>query len=112
MQAVAYTNLNPNTNRSIDAAFGYSLRVHDRHGIFLITRNGNTINLDFNYLFTSILKLFVKDVTRNFVPNTKQLERFSMRQSLRLVLKVKPFKIFTAIHNSINLVGSEDRTFN
>jgi hypothetical protein len=27
------------------------------------------------------------------------LERFSMRQSLRLVLKVKPFKIFTAIHN-------------
>ena len=23
-----------------------------------------------------------------------------MRQSLRLVLKVKPFKIFTAIHNS------------
>jgi hypothetical protein len=35
-----------------------------------------------------------------------------MSKGLRLVLKVKPFKIFTAIHNSINLVGSEDRTFN
>ena len=35
-----------------------------------------------------------------------------MRQCLRLVLKVKPFKIFTAIHNSINLVGSEGIHFN
>ena len=79
MQAVAYTNLNPNTNRSIDAAFGYSLRVHDRHGIFLITRNGNTINLDFNYLFTSILKPFVKDVTRNFV---RKQELVCIRENL------------------------------
>ena len=35
-----------------------------------------------------------------------------MKQSLSLVLKVKPFKIFTAIHNSINLVGSEVTHFN
>ena len=27
-------------------------------------------------------------------------------------VKVKPFKIFTAIHNSINLVGSEVTHFN
>ena len=44
-----------------------------------------------------------------------------MRQTLRykggilllgLVLKVKPFKIFTAIHNSKIFVRSEDRAFN
>lgn len=33
-------------------------------------------------------------------------------ESLGLVLKVKPFKSFTAIHNHINWVGSEDRIFN
>ena len=31
---------------------------------------------------------------------------------LGLVLKVKPFKIFTAIHNSKIFVRSEDRAFN
>ena len=61
----------------------------------------NAINLNFNYFFASILEPFLKDVIRNLVLNTKRMERFSTRQSLRLVLKVKPFKIFTAIHNSI-----------
>ena len=32
--------------------------------------------------------------------------------SLGLVLKVKTFKIFTAIHNSINWIGSEGIHFN
>ncbi|HCY68702.1 MAG TPA: hypothetical protein DHV19_00495 [Bacteroides cellulosilyticus] len=72
----------------------------------------NAINLNFKYFFASILEPFLKDVIRNLVLNTKRLERFSMRQSLSLVLKVKPFKIFTAIHYSINWVASEDRTFN
>jgi len=72
----------------------------------------NAINPDFNYFFASILEPFLKDVISNIVLNTKQLERFSMRKRLRLVLKIKPFKIFTAIHNSINWVGNEDRTFN
>ena len=36
-------------------------------------------------------------VERIFEALDKQ-KRFSMRQSLGLVLKVKPFKIFTAIH--------------
>ncbi|HAT99683.1 hypothetical protein GAZ87_21935 [Phocaeicola vulgatus] len=58
----------------------------------------STINLDFNYFFPGIPVPFLKDVIRNFVLNTKRLERFSMRQSLGLVLKVKSFKIFTAIH--------------
>ena len=34
-----------------------------------------------------------------------------MRQSLRLVLKVKPFKIFTAIHTIHFLICSEGRDF-
>ena len=72
----------------------------------------STINLDFNYFFSSVLKPFLEDVIRDVVLQTKRLERFSMRQSLGLVLKVKPFKIFTAIHNSINLVGSEVTHFN
>ena len=59
-----------------------------------------------------LLKPFLENVIRDFVLDTKRLERFSMRQSLRLVLKVKPFKIFTAIHNSINWVGSEGTHFN
>ncbi|RGS52938.1 hypothetical protein DWX87_15355 [Bacteroides uniformis] len=67
-------------------------------GFFLMTDYWNTINLDFNYFFTGIPVPFLKDVIRNFVLNTKRLERFSMRQSLGLVLKVKPFKIFTTIH--------------
>lgn len=50
----------------------------------------STINLDFNYFFPGILEPFLKDVI---------LERLSMRQSLGLVQKVKPFKIFTAIHD-------------
>lgn len=41
----------------------------------------------------------------NFVLNTKRLEGFSMRQNLALRLKVKPFKIFAAIHNSKILFG-------
>ena len=49
---------------------------------------------------------------KDFVLDTKRLERFSMRQCLALVLKVKPFKIFTAIHNAINWVGSEGTHFN
>ena len=73
---------------------------------------GSTINLNLNYFFASILKPFLENVIRDFVLDTKRLERFSMRQSLGLVLKVKPFKIFTAIHNSINLVGSEVIYFN
>ncbi len=73
---------------------------------------GSTINLNLNYFFASILKPFLENVIRDFVLDTKRLERFSMRQSLGLVLKVKPFKIFTAIHNSINLVGSEVTHFN
>ena len=72
----------------------------------------STINLDFNYFFASILKPFLENVIRDFVLDTKRLERFSMRQCLALVLKVKPFEIFTAIHNSINLVGSEGTHFN
>ena len=72
----------------------------------------STINLNLNYFFASILKPFLENVIRDFVLDTKRLERFSMRQSLGLVLKVKPFKIFTAIHNSINLVGSEVTHFN
>ncbi|RGS91273.1 hypothetical protein DWX66_18240 [Phocaeicola vulgatus] len=69
-------------------------------GFFLMTNCRSTINLDFNYFFPGIPVPFLKDVIRNFVLNTKRLERFSMRQSLGLVLKVKPFKIFTAIHKS------------
>lgn len=45
-------------------------------------------------------KKLTENVIREFVLDIKQLERFSMSQSLALVLKVKPFKIFTAIHNS------------
>ncbi|EHH00404.1 hypothetical protein HMPREF9441_01641 [Paraprevotella clara YIT 11840] len=60
----------------------------------------------------SILKPLLENVIRDFVLDTKRLEGFSMKQSLGLVLKVKPFKIFTAIHNSINLVGSEGIHFN
>ncbi|MBD9108864.1 MAG: hypothetical protein EGQ74_01395 [Bacteroides nordii] len=67
-------------------------------GFFLMTDYRSTINLDFNYFFPDIPVPFLKDVIRNFVLNTKRLERFSMRQSLGLVLKVKTFKIFTAIH--------------
>ena len=59
-----------------------------------------------------LLKPFLENVIRDFVLDTKRLERFPMRQRLGLVLKVKPFKIFTAIHNSINLVGSEVTHFN
>ena len=59
-----------------------------------------------------LLKPFLENVIRDFVLDTKRLERFSMRQSLGLVLKVKPFKIFTALHSSINLVGSEVTHFN
>ena len=62
----------------------------------------STVNLDFNYFFAGILKPFLENVIRDFVLDTKRLEGFSMRQSLTLVLKVKPFKIFTAIHNAIN----------
>ena len=53
-----------------------------------------------------------RNVIRDFVLDTKRLERFSIRQCLRLVLKVKPFKIFTAIHNFIFLIRSEDSPFN
>ena len=60
----------------------------------------STINLNLDYFFSSILKPFLENVIRNFILDTKRLERFSMRQSLGLVLKVKPFKIFTAIHKS------------
>ncbi|RJX08935.1 hypothetical protein DWW74_00035 [Bacteroides sp. AF17-1] len=67
-------------------------------GLFLMTDYRSTTNLDFNYFFPGIPVPFLKDVIRNFVLNAKRLERFSMRQSLGLVLKVKPFKIFTAIH--------------
>ena len=59
-----------------------------------------------------LLKPFLENVIRDFVLDTKRLERFPIRQCLGLVLKVKPFKIFTAIHNSINLVGSEVTHFN
>ena len=72
----------------------------------------STINLNLNYFFANILKPFLEDVIRDVVLQTKRLERFSMRQCLALVLKVKPFKIFTAIHNSINWVGSEVTHFN
>ena len=48
--------------------------------ILFIVDNRDTVNLDFNYFFANILKLFKK--------------------------------IFTAIHNSINFVCSEDKTFN
>ena len=37
-----------------------------------------------------LLKPFLENVIRDFVLDTKRLERFSMRQSLGLVLKVKP----------------------
>ena len=73
---------------------------------------GSTINLNLNYFFASILKPFLEDVIRDVVLQTKRLERFSMRQCLGLVLKIKSFKIFTAIHNAINLVGSEGTHFN
>lgn len=53
--------------------------------------------------FASILKPCLENVIRDFILDTKRLERFSMRQCLTLVLKVKPFKTFTAIHNSITL---------
>jgi len=36
-----------------------------------MTNCRSTINLDFNYFFTGILVPFLKDVIRNFVPNTK-----------------------------------------
>ena len=44
----------------------------------------STINLDFNYFFSSVLKPFLENVIRDFVLDTKRLERFSMRQSLGL----------------------------
>ena len=59
-----------------------------------------------------LLKPFLENVIRDFVLDTKRLERFSMRQSLGLVLKVKPFKIFTAIHNLLILVRSKVIPFN
>ena len=49
----------------------------------------STINLDFNYFFPGIPVPFLKDVIRNFVLNTKRLERFSMRQSI--IRKTKCF---------------------
>ncbi len=44
----------------------------------------------------------------NFIPQTEGLQRFSMRQKLTLVLKVKPFKfepLFECLHteNFINV---------
>ena len=59
-----------------------------------------------------LLKPFLENVIRDFVLGTKRLERFPMRQSLGLVLKVKPFKIFTAIHNLLILVRSKVIPFN
>lgn len=80
--------------------------------LFLMANHGSTINPDFNHFFPSILEPFLKDVIRNLVLDTKRLERLSMRQSLGPVLKVKTFKIFTTIHNSMNLIGSEVIPFN
>lgn len=80
--------------------------------ILFIVDNRDTVNLDFNYFFANILKPLLKNVIRNFVFNTKRLERFAMRQSPCLVLKAKPFKIFTAIHDSKIFVCNEDKTFN
>ena len=57
--------------------------------------SGVPVNLNFNYFFAGILKPFLENVIRDFVLDTKRLEKFSMRQSFGLVLKVKPFKIFT-----------------
>lgn len=79
---------------------------------FLMSKRRSTIILNCNYFFPSILEPFLKNVIRSFILNTKRLEGFYMRQSLSLVLKVKPFQFFTAIHNFINLVGSEVITFN
>ena len=72
----------------------------------------STINLNLNYFFADILKPFLENVIRDFVLDTKRLERFSMRKCLALVLKVKPFEIFTAVHNAINLIGSKVIPFN
>ena len=75
----------------------------EENGCFpsLVDQNPNiALLIVINYFFPGILEPFLKDVIRNFVFNTKRLERFSIRQGLGLVLKVKPFKIFTAIHKS------------
>lgn len=88
------------------------MRLVTSLGILLIVGNWNTIDPDFNYFFANILKPLLKNVIRNFVFNTKRLERFAMRQSPCLVLKAKPFKIFTAIHDSKIFVCNEDKTFN
>ncbi len=112
MQPITDTNVNPYTNRSVITAFGYWLRLITTLVFFRMANLRSTINLNCNYFFPSILEPFLKNVIRNFILNTKRLEGFSMRKSLSLVLKVKTFQIFTAIHNSINLVGSEVITFN
>ncbi|OUO62311.1 hypothetical protein B5F71_19675 [Bacteroides sp. An269] len=72
----------------------------------------STVNLNLNYFFAGILKPFLENVIRDFILGTKRLERFPMRQCLGLVLKVKPFKIFTAIHNLLILVRSKVIPFN
>ena len=111
MQSAAHADVNPDTDRDA-AAFLCGFRLIADLVFFLIGYHGSTVNLYFNYFFTGILIPFLKDVVRNVVPDTERLEGFSMRQGLCLVLKVKPFEIFTAVHNHINFVRGEGRTFN
>lgn len=53
-----------------------------------------------NEAYKASLNHFRKNVIRNLVLQAKGLEGFFLEQCHGLALKVKPFKIFTAIHNS------------
>ena len=96
MQSITDTNVNPYANGIAITTLGYKLGVITSLSFLLMSNHRSTLNLNFDYFFSSILKPFLKDVIRDIVLNREPLERFPMRQSLGLVLKVKPFKIFAA----------------
>ena len=79
------------------APAGTVLIKEDGHFLKFIARGMHGHN-DGHFLILYILTPFLENVVRNLVLQTKGLEGLAMRQSLRPVLKVKPFQIFAAIH--------------
>ena len=97
MKVVDRTKIYPYTDRRRGNT-DRILRVDGKTGGLTGTRN--TVYLNGNDFFTSVLIAFLENVIRYLVSNTKRLEGLTMRKGLCLVLKVKPFKIFTTIHDS------------
>lgn len=59
-----------------------------------------------------VLKPFPKKCYKESCSSKKGLDGFFLKQCHGLALKVKPFKIFIAIHDFIVSIRSEDRDFN